>query len=129
MPGYPQPSPFVSVSRVYQEETVFTSAARGAGTVSQDFGKVGFGLFDTVRLFCNITAYSGTGPTLTISTKAKDHVSGNYVEIDSWSVTVAVGTTTRLINTGNNGNELKIDATVGGTNPSITFSLGAVFKS
>lgn len=117
---------------------VVTLTAQGAGTVnSTDQRGVGY---LGVRLILNVSAQTGT-PTVAITLQGKDPVSGNYYNI------LAVAAQTTAANTplcielypgdatistsplwtqgGNLPNTWRAVATVAGTTPSVTATIGA----
>lgn len=114
--------------------TIFTSAARTANTNSADFD-----LSNTEKgavFYLDITARSGTSPTLDVKLQFKDELSGVYVDVPSASFaqknatgsdTLVVypgitATANRSVN-GALGHTLRAVATIGGTTPSFTFTL------
>lgn len=91
-----------------------------------------------VALFVNISAITGTSPTLVVKVQAKDPVSGNYVDLPSAETAslTATGTTLLLIYPGAAAiansvvssalpKDWRVAWTIGGTGPNITFSVGA----
>ena len=112
-------------------ETVFASAARTATANSADISSRGYagGIF-----FVNVSAVSGTSPSMTLNIQHKDPLSGQYKTIGSSAAITATGTTMLVIYPGiagvantnfNNilGEEFRINATITGTSPSFTFSV------
>jgi len=112
---------------------IFAPAARTTTATSKDFGSRTFkgGIF-----FLNITAVSGTTPTMTVKIQYKDTLTGTYVDVPGGafaaktsagvdSLTIYPG----VISTANRsvmlplGDEFRAVATIGGTTPSFTFSL------
>ena len=119
------------------EATVFTSAARTTTTNSADLTNYSA---RGVRLTLDITAASGVVPTLDVKIQAKDTLSGAYVDIAGAVFTqkTATGTDELVIYPGiaETANESVSDiiprawravATIAGTTPSFTFSLGAAY--
>lgn len=105
--------------RGLQEQPV-TSAAR---TASGDSGPLnGYGIASTVRAQLNVTAITGTSPTLDVV--IEDSVDGGT----NWN---AIGTFTQktavirdVINiTTPFGSALRVRWTIGGTTPSVTFAV------
>jgi len=115
--------------------TVFESAARAATANGGDMeNRTGKG----VRLFLDITAASGTTPTLDVKIQGKDAISGSYYDIAgaAFAQQTTTGTADLTIYPGvaETANVSVSDiiprdwravATIGGTTPSFTFSLGA----
>ena len=121
------------------EITIWASAARTAATTnSADLANYNA---RGVRLFLNITAATGTTPTLDIKVQAKDSVSGTYHDLTG--VAFAQQTTTASLDlvlypgatvTANRSvssplpRTWRLVATIGGTDtPTFTFSLGASY--
>lgn len=93
-----------------------------------------------VRLFLNISAASGTSPTLDLKVQSKDPVSGSYVDVPGAAFAQKTGTGTDDLTiypgVAETANETVSDvvsrtwrvvATIGGTSPSFTFSVGASY--
>lgn len=91
-----------------------------------------------VRLFLNISAASGTSPTLEVKLQMKDNLSGTYIDLpgSAFAQKITTGASSLTIYPGiaETANETVSDiftrtwrvvATIGGTTPSFTFSLGA----
>ncbi|MGH6933669.1 MAG: hypothetical protein ACREEE_14695 [Dongiaceae bacterium] len=127
----------MSKSRENFEFTAFAAAARGATTNRGDLeNRTGRG----VRLWLNITAASGSTPTLDIKLQWKDPVSGLYFDIPgaNFPQKPAAGTDDLTVYPGiaETATEAVSDviprnwravATIGGTTPSFTFSLGGSY--
>lgn len=127
------------VSKAFNEEnqdvTVLASSERTSSENSDWFRSLGA---RGVRVFLDITAASGTTPTLDIKFQALDPVSGKAFDIPGASFAQKTGTETDAITVypgiAETNNETVSDvlstkfravATIGGTSPSFTFSLGA----
>jgi len=106
-------------------ETPVASAAR---TTSGNSGVLGghYGDFTEIRAQLEVTAASGTTPTLDVT--IEDTVDGtNFNTVGSF--TQATGTTREVINiTTTFADRLRASWTVGGTSPSFTFSVKWVVK-
>lgn len=113
---------------------ILTSAARTATGQTGDFTVPGRGM----TLFLDISAASGTTPTLDVKVQAKDPVSGEYVDWPSaaFAQKTATGTDTLTIYPGITAsanravssilpNIWRVVYTIGGTTPSFTFTLAA----
>ena len=130
----------LDLERGNTEATVFASAARTATANSADqtnYNARG------VRLTLDVTAVTGAGATLDVKLQAKDTLSGAYVDIAGAAFTqktLAGGPVTdELIvypGVAETANETVSDiiprvwravATIAGTTPSWTFSLGAAY--
>lgn len=107
------------------EGTGLASAARTASGASDDI-KLVFG--SKLAVYLDVTAASGTTPTLDVTVMAKDPASGKYFEIGSF--TQATATTSEAIFIGGGSDAefpvktFRIEYTIGGTTPSFTFSVG-----
>lgn len=78
-------------------------------------------------VFLNITAVSGTTPTLDVSVESFDEVGAAYAPIGSFTQKTATGIDTLKL-TGTLGRLIRIKWTIGGTTPSFTFSVSGAFK-
>ena len=101
------------------------SAARTASGATGDFT-----IFNGARLavFLDVTAVSGTTPTLDVTVQAKDPVSGKYFAIGAFAQKTAVASEAIFIGGGADvkfpTRVFRIEFTIGGTTPSFTFSIG-----
>ncbi len=116
---------------------VFSSAARTTTTNSSDVSKItGKG----VKLYLDITAASGSTPTLDLKVQAKDALSDKYFDIvgASFAQKVTTGQDDLVVypgvaETANRSvsdvmtKTWRIVATIGGGTPSFTFSIGAEY--
>lgn len=110
-----------------------TLAAASAGGQSADQTNLrGRG----VKLAIDITAITGTGPTLTVKIQGKDAASGKYYDILSSAALSAVGTTVLEVYPGvaNAANAAqgvalprtwRVSYAIGGTTPAVTATIGA----
>jgi len=93
-----------------------------------------------IILIVNVTAVSGTAPTLDVDVEAKDPVSGNYVVIASMTQITTTGTYIIVLYPGAIDDQAKVDNqglplprtwrvayAIGGTTPSFTFSVGGMY--
>jgi len=78
-------------------------------------------------IFVDITAASGTSPTLDLVIKIYDPLSDKWYTLGTFdqftSVTTDVGYVEYAI-----GEKMSIDYTIGGTTPSFTFAVNATFR-
>lgn len=94
-----------------------------------------------VTIYLNITAASGTSPTLDVKLQIKDPVSGTYIDIPGAAFAQKTGTGSDSLTiypgiseTANRKASMVLPrtwravATIGGTTPSFTFSLGAHYQ-
>ena len=108
--------------------TILASAARTASGNTQSTS-LGVANFRDMHLFLDITAVSGTSPTLEIVSQAKDPVSGNWAGVNTiWSGLNSAQTAYANIAGLGLASDFAISWVVGGTTPSFTFSLGYVVK-
>lgn len=114
--------------------SVFGSAARTATANSDDIDNYAA---RGARCVLDITAASGTTPTLDVKLQSKDPISGKYVDLPgaAFAQKTATGTDDLTVYPGvaETANETVSDvlagvwravATIGGTTPSFTFTLG-----
>lgn len=93
-----------------------------------------------IRLSLNVSAISGTSPTLDVKLQHKDPVSGTWIDITgaAFAQKTSTGTDDLVIYPGitSTANRRVSDAlpktwravcTIGGTGPSVTFSLGGCY--
>jgi len=78
--------------------------------------------------FLDVTAVSGTGPTLDVAIKTRDPVSKKWFTIATFTQFTAVGKEMIKVSDGL-GERIAVEWTIGGTSPSFTFSVGAVMKA
>ena len=97
-----------------------TVTATGNGAV------YGFGAQNAVFVL-DITAASGTTPTITVLVEEYDETSNSYATVDTFPAQTGVARVRRTVvgNTTPFGNKLRVSWTVGGTTPSFTFTVSA----
>ncbi len=83
--------------------------------------------YKEANFFLDVTAVSGTTPTLDVVIKTKDPASGKWFNLVQFTQVTAVSSEMKTI-TGNLGSLIAVFYTLGGTSPSFTFSVGAVLK-
>jgi len=117
--------------------TIFTSVARTTTTNSTDQTKTaGVG----IKLYLDISAASGSSPTLDIAVQGKDPVTGMYFGIPDVSFAQKTGTGgdtltlyPGIAETANRSisdilpKTWRVVATIGGGTPSFTFTIGAEY--
>lgn len=114
---------------------IWSGATLTTTTNSADFSMGAAG----ARFFLNITAASGSTPTLVVKIQVKDPVSGNYVDLlnaafasqnstGEWELTVYPGIATSANQAVSYvlTSPFRAVATIGGGGPSFTFSLTCV---
>lgn len=113
--------------------TVLTQTAASAGTTSADQTNYN-GVCAVVPV--NISAISGTGPTLTVTVQGKDSVSGNYYTLLASAALTTTGETVLTVcpgatvaaNTAASAplpRTWRISTVIAGTGPSVTYTVGA----
>jgi hypothetical protein len=101
------------------------SAAR---TASGNTADIDVGRFICGEICLDVTAVSGTNPTLDVYIEGKDQLSGKYKVLFSQTGISAVGTYWFTITTLA-FKYLRVRWVIGGTSPSFTFSVGMEGKS
>lgn len=105
--------------------------ASGAETASGDSKStpVKVTQFQEGEFFLDVTAASGTNPTLDVTIVTRDPISLKWFVIATFTQATGV-TTERKVLTANLGAFIAAAWAIGGTDtPTFTFSLGAVFKA
>jgi hypothetical protein len=115
------------LNRSFTEQYVVPSATKTA--TGNDTGQALGGAFNNIALYVNVTAASGTTPTLVV--KLQDSPDGtNWYDITG--ATTASLTTTGAVavrTTVACGHSIRAVWTIGGTTPSFTFSVNAVLSA
>lgn len=124
----------LTVSRENEDTAalVTLAAASAGGNSADQTNLVGRG----VKLAIDITAITGTGPTLTVKIQGKDAASGKYYDILSSAALSAAGTTVLevypgIANAANAAQGVTLPKTwrvsyaIGGTTPAVTATVGA----
>lgn len=108
------------------EVVVLPSAVRTVSGASGDIAQTEAtrGMF-----FLNVTAASGTSPTLDVTVEAKDPVSGEYFTIGTFAQATGVSSEMVAIGGGSDAEfvprTFRVAYAMAGTSPSFTFSVGA----
>lgn len=97
---------------VIKESSATTTNSQSA---SQDIGQYTEGL-----LLIDITAVSGTTPTLGITVQTK--INNTWVDIPGVTIAQQTAIATLAVALTNFGKDIRLSMTVGGTTPSFTFS-------
>lgn len=84
--------------------------------------------YDAMLLVLEVTAASGTSPSLTVQVLTQSPATGNWVQIGSFPAQTAVGAVTLSLSIGQVPNKLAFAWTVAGTTPSFTFAVSALTK-
>lgn len=103
--------------------TFLPSAARTASGSSGEFNLYDH---DEALVFLDVTAASGTTPTLNVTIQTKDPA-GNWYDLVSFTQRTAAGKEAKPVSVF--GETLRIAYTVGGTTPSFTFSVTGIGKA
>lgn len=80
-------------------------------------------------LVIDITAVTGTTPTLNIAVQTYDFLSGKWVTVPGVTVAQQTAVGTVAVAVTNFGEQMRLSYTVGGTTPSFTLSAGFTAKS
>jgi hypothetical protein len=117
----------VQLVQTAQEVTMLASAAR---TASGDTSAIPVDVkkFKEAVFFLDVTAASGTTPTLDVKIKTKDPVSGKWFDLASFTQATGITSEMKAVS-GLLGSQIAAFYTIAGDTPSFTFSLGAVLKS
>lgn len=107
-----------------REVVLLGSAAR---TTSGNSAGDDFGLnYDEAQFFLDVTAASGTSPTLDAIIQVSPDEGVTWYDLATFTQAVAV--TAQMLRELNIGSRLRVAWTIGGTSPSFTFEVRAVFK-
>ena len=114
---------------IVKEATLHASGAETATVTGAD---VDVAVLPAANFYLDVTAVSGSTPTLDVKIQGKDSVSGKYFDLVSFTQATAV--TNQRKNYGSGAGELldktiRYVATIGGTTPSFTFSLSLAGKT
>lgn len=102
--------------------TKIVIGTNGAITATQTSAKISTGGYGNAKAFLNITAVSGTSPTLVV--KFQESADGiNFVDVPSGAFSSQNATGVNELLLSNVGPYLRAVQTVGGTTPSFTYDL------
>lgn len=113
----------------YQELIVLASLAR---TISGDTDSTPtiVGKYKEAIAFIDVTAASGTSPTLDVKFQTQDPVSLKWFDLTNLTFTQKTTVSTEMKTQSSLlGSKLRCVYTIGGTTPSFTFSIGLILKS
>lgn len=116
----------VDVQDHWQENVVIAPSA--ARTASGNTSDIDVGRFICGEICLDVTAVSGTTPTLDVYVEGKDQLSGKYKVLFSQTGISAVGTYWGTVNPLP-FKYIRARWVIGGTSPSFTFSIGMEAKS
>jgi len=109
-----------------QQATLHTSAAETATVTGADVDTEQLG---SANFYLDVTAVTGTTPTLDVKIQEKDPASGKYFDLVSFTQQTAISSERKSYGLGAGellGKVIRYVATIGGTTPSFTFSLSMV---
>ena len=109
-----------------QQATLHTSAAETATVTGADVDTEQLG---SANFYLDVTAVTGTTPTLDVKIQEKDPVSGKYFDLFSFTQKTAISSERKSYGSGAGellGKVIRYVATIAGTTPSFTFSLSMV---
>jgi len=109
-----------------QQATLHTSAAETATVTGADVDTEQLG---SANFYLDVTAVTGTTPTLDVKIQEKDPVSGKYFDLFSFTQKTAISSERKSYGLGAGellGKVIRYVATIAGTTPSFTFSLSMV---
>lgn len=111
----------------FQVDELLASAAR---TSDGQSGAVDLGKFNDLIVYLDITAASGTTPTLDVKLQTSYDDGGTWFDLPSGAFSQKSAVGKDVLQIGSNfGRWLRIDYSIGGTTPSFTFSVNAVSKN
>lgn len=105
-----------------------TLQASGAQTSSNNGFAVDVGFSRELIVFLNVTAFSGTTPTLDVKIQTSDDGGTTWYDVPSGAFTQKTGTGTQMLAFTAFGDTVRCVSTIGGTNPSFTYAVKAVLK-
>lgn len=107
------------------EGTALSSAAR---TTSGNSDDIVLDAGSKLAVYLDVTAASGTTPTLDVTVKAKDPTSGKYFTIGTFTQQTAIANEAIFIGGGSDAEfavkTFRVEYVIAGTTPSFTFSVG-----
>lgn len=109
-------------------ENEITLQPLGAVTASGNGAACDVTRFRDAVVMLDVTAVSGTSPTMTAKIQTSDDGGTTWYDLPSASFTAATAATTQAIQITNFGDTIRAAYTVGGTTPSFTFSVKAILK-
>jgi len=112
--------------RVWKEIELLASGARTTSGDTKEHPVV-VGDFNEINVFLDVTAVSGTSPTLDVKIVTLDPVSGKWFPLITFDTVTTVDK--GMAYAQGIGAKIAVEWTIGGTAPSFTFSIGAVLKT
>ena len=122
-PYYPQSTP---------QTNVITLTAASTGVASPVYTMGGN---YALQVYINVSALTGTSPTLTVTIQGYDPTSGTYFTVLASTAIAATGFTVLTVATGTTAaansvansimpQQFRINTTIGGTTPAVTATIG-----
>ncbi len=105
--------------------TILTPTAQ---TISGSGAQIEVGEYKEALVTLNITAVSGTSPTLLVQIQASDDNGTTWYNLPNAAFTSASTVSSQAIQINTFGDYIRAEFTIGGTTPSFTFGLKAVCK-
>ncbi len=105
--------------------TIQTSATE---TVSGNSGAVEVGEYREALVTLNVTAASGTSPTLAVQLQASDDEGTTWYNLPNALFTTATAVTNQALQISTFGDYIRASYAITGTTPSFTFAIKAVLK-
>lgn len=126
VPGQSQITSTRDASAAFIKETSF--AASAARTASGNSGSpVDLAAYDSAAVMINVTAVSGTSPTLTVN--FENCIDSGTTKCGTHTASASITATGfYMIKASNIARYVRTSWTIGGTTPSFTFEVYAVFK-
>ncbi len=106
----------------------FTLQASAAQTASNNSSAVSVGHLRELLVFLNVSAASGTNPTLSAKVQTSDDGGTTWYDLPSGAFTQATGSTSQVLAFTAFGDTIRVSSTIGGTSPSFTYKVTAVAK-
>ncbi len=100
----------------------------GAETASGNSASVEVGEYKEALVTLNVTAASGTSPSLTVLLQASDDEGTTWYNLPNASFTAATAVTSQAIQINTFGDYIRASYAITGTSPSFTFAVKAVLK-
>lgn len=105
-----------------------TLQASAAQTASNNSASQSVGIRREMLLLLNVTAASGTSPTLNVKLQTTDDAGATWYDVPGGAFTQATTTGTQALALTAFGDTVRASSTIGGTSPSFTYAVKAVMK-
>lgn len=110
------------VSRLTLQASAAKTASNNGQAVSVDSS------YDSALVFLNVTAASGTTPTLDVKLQTSDDGGTTWYDLPNGSFTQKTNIGSQVLAFTSVGDTIRVASTVGGTSPSFTYAVKAVLK-